>query len=144
MALTHFWVFNHLNIAATASGDIRKIRLSDFAEVLTSITADVNQEDNEQADAPIPYTSDSCPIIEVVIDPVVDPSVPDPCECPTEHCCCSGLGNCCGSTREAEPGATGNMPAAIENSWDPGGITIDNPNGRLLFSPDPSAPESFA
>lgn len=57
-----FWIFNHLT---TAYSDIRRIRVSDGVALITSITPDVNQSGIAQADPPIPYTSDSCPIVEL-------------------------------------------------------------------------------
>ena len=61
-----FWVLNHLDDFSESGGfsDVRKVQVSG-TELIVSITPDVNQSDNRQADPPIPYTSDSCPIIEL-------------------------------------------------------------------------------
>jgi hypothetical protein len=55
-----FWVLNHLT---TGFSDIRLIQASDGAVLQVSLTPDAVNALIEQADAPLPLTSDSCPII---------------------------------------------------------------------------------
>lgn len=62
-----FWLLNHLS---SGYGDIRKIRISDGVALVTSLTPDSLQGAIEQANPPLPHTSDSCPVIELRLDTI--------------------------------------------------------------------------
>ena len=59
----YFWVFNHL---ATGHAYITKVHRTTGVEAVVSITGDVLATDDEDASQEIPYTSDSCPILELL------------------------------------------------------------------------------
>ncbi len=61
-AVVSFWLLNHLS---SGYGLIKKIKVSDGTELESFLIPDGKQQLIEQADPPIPYTSDSCPIIEL-------------------------------------------------------------------------------
>jgi hypothetical protein len=55
-------VFHHTQ---DAFNDIRRIRVSDGVELVQSLTPNGVNSIFEQADPPIPYSSDRCPILEL-------------------------------------------------------------------------------
>ena len=119
-----FWLLNHLGDNSGHS-DVRKIRISDLAELLApTITADVWQSDNEQADPPLPYTSDSCPIVAFVGVIEIDVSTP----CCAEDACGCGSTRCCGTGPALPEGKTGPTNDPVQNSWS--GIAPGEPNGQ--------------
>lgn len=66
-----FWMLNHLATTIGAPSrvegyaDVRKIRVNTGAEIVMSLTPDVQWESGNTTDPPIPHSSDSCPIIEM-------------------------------------------------------------------------------
>ena len=60
-----FWVFFHTSSGLDGWSDIRKIRLSDGVELVSSLTRDSGFEFYEASGPPYALTSDSCPIIEI-------------------------------------------------------------------------------
>lgn len=68
---TKVWFFAHL---VTGRSDIRSVAVADGSELVASITPDVIETDDEDGTQEIPYSSDSCPILELRVFAEVEPT----------------------------------------------------------------------